>query len=213
MFIPTRRPIGRPDRGLSRGDRGAERTRPDLSTARRGADRAPLRPGHPGAPEELGLGLGGLIGPLYRCGKRGARRAAERADRRDASLPRQLPWPFHRHRRIRAVAERLFNDIQVDQFLLEYDDERAGDFAPLRHVPATKCVVLGLISSKTPALEDPAFSPAGSTRRRGMSHSIASPCHRNAASVPPSAAPPMTEDEERRKLGLVGDVARTVWGA
>jgi 5-methyltetrahydropteroyltriglutamate--homocysteine methyltransferase len=51
------------------------------------------------------------------------------------------------------VAEVLFGDLDVDAYFLEYDDERSGDFAPLRHVPANKTVVLGLISSKVAAME------------------------------------------------------------
>jgi 5-methyltetrahydropteroyltriglutamate--homocysteine methyltransferase len=52
------------------------------------------------------------------------------------------------------VAEVLFNDLNVDAYFLEYDDERSGDFAPLRFVPKNKMVVLGLISSKIPQLEN-----------------------------------------------------------
>jgi 5-methyltetrahydropteroyltriglutamate--homocysteine methyltransferase len=51
------------------------------------------------------------------------------------------------------VAEVLFNDLNVDAYFLEYDDERSGDFAPLRFVPKHKTVVLGIISSKIPTLE------------------------------------------------------------
>ena len=51
------------------------------------------------------------------------------------------------------VAEILFNDINVDAYFLEYDDERSGDFAPLRFVPKNKVVILGIISSKLAALE------------------------------------------------------------
>jgi 5-methyltetrahydropteroyltriglutamate--homocysteine methyltransferase len=53
-----------------------------------------------------------------------------------------------------AIAERFFADVDATHFLLEYDTERAGDFAPLRFVPKQKGVVLGLISTKTPLLED-----------------------------------------------------------
>ena len=49
-----------------------------------------------------------------------------------------------------AIAERLFNTLQHDRFLLEYDSERAGGFEPLRFVPKGKVVVLGLISTKVP---------------------------------------------------------------
>ncbi|HWB45415.1 MAG TPA: hypothetical protein VG900_08250, partial [Hyphomicrobiaceae bacterium] len=52
------------------------------------------------------------------------------------------------------VADKLFNEMPVDVFLLEYDTERAGDFQPLRHLPKGKRAVLGLLSSKTAALED-----------------------------------------------------------
>ena len=51
------------------------------------------------------------------------------------------------------MAERFFTNTRVNHFLLEYDTQRAGDFAPLRFVPKTKGVVLGLVSSKTPMLE------------------------------------------------------------
>jgi 5-methyltetrahydropteroyltriglutamate--homocysteine methyltransferase len=52
-----------------------------------------------------------------------------------------------------AIAERLFGELAVDRFLLEYDDERSGSFAPLRFVPKGKTVVLGLVSTKRAALE------------------------------------------------------------
>ena len=52
-----------------------------------------------------------------------------------------------------AIAERLFHELDVDRFLLEYDDERSGTFEPLRLVPKGKIVVLGLVSTKRPELE------------------------------------------------------------
>ena len=60
----------------------------------------------------------------------------------------------------------LFTELDVDAFFLEYDDERSGDFAPLRHVGPDKTVVLGLVTSKRPELEpidEP--RPRASTRR------------------------------------------------
>ena len=51
------------------------------------------------------------------------------------------------------VAEVLFNELNVDAYFLEYDDERSGDFAPLRFVPDRKTVVLGLVTTKLAALE------------------------------------------------------------
>jgi 5-methyltetrahydropteroyltriglutamate--homocysteine methyltransferase len=51
------------------------------------------------------------------------------------------------------VAQVLFNELAVDGYFLEYDDARSGDFAPLRHVPAGKKVVLGLVTTKSGTLE------------------------------------------------------------
>jgi 5-methyltetrahydropteroyltriglutamate--homocysteine methyltransferase len=55
------------------------------------------------------------------------------------------------------VAEILFNSINVDAYFLEYDDERSGDFAPLRFVPKNKVVILGIMSSKIADLESTRF--------------------------------------------------------
>ena len=51
------------------------------------------------------------------------------------------------------VAEALFNELDVDGFFLEYDDDRSGGFEPLRFVPPGKQVVLGLVTTKRPELE------------------------------------------------------------
>src|ERR1700736_2381245 len=51
------------------------------------------------------------------------------------------------------VSEVVFGQIAIANFFMEYDTARAGDFRPLRHLPAGKTVVLGLVSTKTPALE------------------------------------------------------------
>ena len=66
-----------------------------------------------------------------------------------------------------AIAEKLFGSMNVDRFLLEYDDERSGTFEPLRFVPKGKTVVLGLISTKRPQLEKPDVLASESRRRRG----------------------------------------------
>src|SRR5262249_53036123 len=52
------------------------------------------------------------------------------------------------------VAEALFGDLEVDGYFLEFDDERSGTFEPLRYVPKGKMVVLGLVTTKRPELED-----------------------------------------------------------
>jgi len=110
------------------------------------------------------------------------------------------------------VAEVLFNAIDVDAFFLEYDDERSGDFSPLRFLPRDKFVVLGLISSKLPRLEtkdevkrriDEAakFAPIEQLCLSPQC-GFASTCHGNDLSF----------DDQRRKLELVVEVAAEVWG-
>ncbi len=110
------------------------------------------------------------------------------------------------------VAERLFSTAQVDAFFLEYDSPRAGDFRPLAAVPAGKKVVLGLVSTKTP--ETPAADALvdrieEASRFVKLEHLSISPQCGFASSV---GGNPVTVDDERRKLGLVSEVARRVWG-
>lgn len=108
------------------------------------------------------------------------------------------------------VAEQLFNQ-PVDQFLLEYDSERAGDFAPLRHVPADKSVVLGLISSKSAQLEDPQALHAridAAAKRIPLDRLAISPQCGFGTTV---GGAPMDESDQRKKLELVARVAREVW--
>ena len=53
------------------------------------------------------------------------------------------------------IAEPVFGGLDVDAFFLEFDSERAGGFEPLRHLAPGKTAVLGLVTTKTPELEDP----------------------------------------------------------
>lgn len=110
------------------------------------------------------------------------------------------------------IAEKFFGEVNADTFLLEYDTERAGDFRPLRHVPPRKCVVLGLVSSKTPELE----SPSNLKRRIEDAASFIPP---ERLAIGPQCGfgttvggAPMNEDDQRRKLALVGEIAREMWG-
>jgi 5-methyltetrahydropteroyltriglutamate--homocysteine methyltransferase len=110
------------------------------------------------------------------------------------------------------VAEVLFNELAVDGYFLEYDDARSGDFAPLRHVPKGKTVVLGLVSTKVGALEskddlkrriDAAakFAPIEQmclSPQCGFSSTV----HGNAIAVESQVA----------KLRLVRETAQEVWG-
>jgi 5-methyltetrahydropteroyltriglutamate--homocysteine methyltransferase len=109
------------------------------------------------------------------------------------------------------IAEKFFNAIDADAFLLEYDSERAGDFSPLRFLPSSKAVVLGLVSSKTPRLEDEAFLKAridAATRFVPLDRLALSPQCGFGTTV---GGAPMHEEEQRRKLELVGRVAGAVW--
>lgn len=111
-----------------------------------------------------------------------------------------------------AIAERLFHELAVDRFLLEYDDERSGTFEPLRLVPEGKTVVLGLVSSKRPALE----SKEDLLRRIDEAARFI-PLERLAISPQCGFASTMegnllTEDTQWAKLQLVVETARDVWG-
>jgi methionine synthase II (cobalamin-independent) len=109
------------------------------------------------------------------------------------------------------IAEKLFNQLNVDQFLLEYESERAGTFEALRFVPRAKSVVLGLVSSKLPELER-----QDHLIRRIEEASRYVPVERLAVSPQCGFASTMegnllTEEEQWRKLQLVVDTARKVW--
>jgi 5-methyltetrahydropteroyltriglutamate--homocysteine methyltransferase len=109
-----------------------------------------------------------------------------------------------------SVAERFFSTTNVNHFLLEYDTERAGDFAPLRFVQH-KGVVLGLVSSKIAALES-----LDTLKRR--THEAARFIDLDRLAISPQcgfastvAGNPVTEADERAKLALVVQAARAIW--
>ena len=112
-----------------------------------------------------------------------------------------------------AVAERLFNEVPVDRFLLEYDTERAGGFEPLRFVPKDgPTIVLGLVTTKFPQLEDQA-----ELLRRIEEASRYVPLENLALSpqcgfASGAAGNLITFDDQRRKLELVTSTAQQVWG-
>jgi 5-methyltetrahydropteroyltriglutamate--homocysteine methyltransferase len=110
------------------------------------------------------------------------------------------------------IAERLFSRMKVDRFLLEYDDARSGSFEPLRFVPRGKTVVLGLVSSKLPALESPdalARRIDEAARHVPLEDLALSPQCGFASTMEGNL---LTEDEQWAKLRLVVDTARRVWG-
>ena len=110
-----------------------------------------------------------------------------------------------------AIAEKMFSTLGVDRFLLEYDDERSGTFEPLRFVPKGKTVVLGLVSSKLPALES---GDVLASRIEEASKYV--PLENLALSPQCGFASTMegnllTEENQWAKLRLVADTARRVW--
>jgi 5-methyltetrahydropteroyltriglutamate--homocysteine methyltransferase len=112
-----------------------------------------------------------------------------------------------------SVAEKLFGRANVNHFLLEFDTPRAGGFAPLRFLPKTKGVVLGMVSSKTPALE-----PIDLLKRRADEAAKFVDPQRLAISPQCGFAStiggnPVSEDDERAKLRLCVEAARAIWGA
>jgi 5-methyltetrahydropteroyltriglutamate--homocysteine methyltransferase len=110
------------------------------------------------------------------------------------------------------VAEALFNELDVDGYFLEFDDERSGGFAPLRFVPKGKYVVLGLVTTKRPELEsrdllkrriDEAarYVPLDQLCLSGQC-GFSSTAEGNALSMA----------DQEAKLRLIVEVAREVWG-
>jgi 5-methyltetrahydropteroyltriglutamate--homocysteine methyltransferase len=111
------------------------------------------------------------------------------------------------------VAEALFNELEVDGFFLEYDDERSGGFEPLRFVPPGKYVVLGLVTTKRPALER-----KDDLKRRIDAAAKFVPLEQLCLS--PQCGFSSTEegneltiDEQIAKLRLIVETAREVWGS
>ncbi len=110
------------------------------------------------------------------------------------------------------VAETAFTRLDTDGFFLEYDTERAGGFEPLRYVPKGKKVVLGLVSSKFPELEK-----KDDLKRRIDAAAKFVPLENLCLSPQCGFSSThhgnkITEDDERRKLALVLEVANEVWG-
>jgi 5-methyltetrahydropteroyltriglutamate--homocysteine methyltransferase len=119
---------------------------------------------------------------------------------------------WHREGGYDAIAERLFNELPHDRFLLEYDSPRAGSFEPLRFVPKGKVVVLGLVSTKVPDLEK-----VDELKRRISEASKYLPLDQLAISPQCGFASDVVgnllgPDDQRRKLEVVVETARQVWG-
>ena len=110
------------------------------------------------------------------------------------------------------IAELLFNEIAVDGYFLEYDTPRAGSFAPLRFLPKGKIAVLGLVTTKSAALEtkdDLKRRIEEASRYAPLDQFALSPQCGFSSGIGGNA---MTVDDEIAKLRLVVEVAREVWG-
>ena len=119
------------------------------------------------------------------------------------------------------IATKLFNEIAVDTYFLEYDTERAGTFEPLRELPAHKNVVLGVVTSKFPQLEDLAATRdrvyaaadvvaqgAGQTREQALARIGVSP---QCGFASHSEGNVIDENAMRAKLSLVAQTAKKIW--
>ena len=109
------------------------------------------------------------------------------------------------------VADALFNELHVDAYFLEYDDARSGGFEPLRFVPKNKVVVLGLMTTKVPAIE-----PVGEITRRIEEASQYVPLERLCLSPQCGFSSTVhgnqiTEADQWAKLERLLEVTRKVW--
>ena len=110
------------------------------------------------------------------------------------------------------MAEALFGELAVDGFFLEYDDERSGGFEPLRFVPPGKMVVLGLVTTKRGALENP-----DDLKRRIDEAARYVPLEQLCLSGQCGFSSTvegntLTIEEQFAKLRLITEVAASVWG-
>ncbi len=110
------------------------------------------------------------------------------------------------------VAEALFNELEVDGFFMEWDDDRSGGFAPLRFVPPGKQVVLGLVTTKRGELEqrdELMRRIEEASRYVPLDQLCLSPQCGFSSTVEGNA---LTIDDEIAKLRLVVETAHEVWG-
>lgn len=120
------------------------------------------------------------------------------------------------------IAKKLFENLNVNTFYLEYDTERAGGFEPLKYLPKNKHVVLGIISTKLRELEDKEemkkrvykaadfiAEGSGQTTEEALKRVCVSP---QCGFSTHESGYPLTEEDERKKLALVRAIADDVWG-
>ena len=119
---------------------------------------------------------------------------------------------WHREGKYDAIAERLLNELPHNRIMLEYDTPRAGSFEPLRFLPKGKTVVLGLVSTKTPEMETVDGLRCRideATKYVPLEQIALSPQCGFASDI---VGNKVSEDDQRRKLSLLAETARLVWG-
>lgn len=122
------------------------------------------------------------------------------------------------------IAQKFFTTLNYDTFFLEYDNPRSGGFEPLRFLPTDKNVVLGVVTTKDPELEDAEViksrvKEAAQIIANGQNRTVEGVMKRigispqcGFASVAVGAEG-MTEERMFAKLKLVNDVAKELWPA
>lgn len=119
------------------------------------------------------------------------------------------------------IATKLFNDLDVTTYYLEYDTERAGGFEPLRHLPKNKHVVVGVVTSKFPELEnqkdmvnrvykaaDCVAEGSGQTREQALNQLSVSPQCGFASHAEGNS---LTAEDMKNKLKLIRSIADEIW--
>ena len=117
---------------------------------------------------------------------------------------------WHREGHYDAIAEQLFSELKHDRLLLEYDSDRAGDFAPLRFMPKNKIAVLGLVTTKSEDIEPP------DTLKRRIDEAARYLPLENLALSPQCGfggyrKVALEEDLQWRKFEVILETARSVW--
>ncbi|KAI1405080.1 UROD/MetE-like protein [Hypoxylon fuscum] len=120
------------------------------------------------------------------------------------------------------IAKKLFENLKVNTFYLEYDTDRSGGFEPLRYLPKDKNVVIGVISTKVPQLEDKETTKerlyraadfvaegSGQTRDEALNRICVSP---QCGFSTHESGYPLSLDDEKKKLSLVRQIADEIWG-
>ncbi|XDG06398.1 hypothetical protein ABKA04_006013 [Annulohypoxylon sp. FPYF3050] len=120
------------------------------------------------------------------------------------------------------IAKKLFEELDVNTFYLEYDTERAGGFEPLKYLPKNKNVVVGVISTKLPQLEDKETTKeriykaaefvaegSGQSREEALKRIYISP---QCGFSTHESGYPLTVEDEKKKLSLVRQIADEIWG-